>query len=162
MNFKFGNKPLFDFRELIDLRDKTNKTPDSIESGRVKLPRGNIGPSGQKFRSLVSKLPSDKTYLEIGVFKGRTILTSAAENPSITHVGIDNFSQFDPDGVNKTVIKSAVEELNLNNIDFIGHDFKEYLLDRALQPKKDVGLFFCDFVWWRRFKAMARVSETAG
>ena len=150
---------VFDHKSIISLINEIDLEPNLSEKGRVKLPRENVGPSGQKFRSLiselVSQLPQNNTYLEIGVFKGRTILTSAKENPTVSHIGVDDFSQFDPDGINKSVINSAVEQLELSNINLIESDFKDYLLDRAKHPKQDVGVFFYDAIHDYRSQLMA-------
>ena len=57
-----------------------------------------VGFSGKKlFNTLVGlteNLKENDIYLEIGVYRGKTLLTNAASNPHIRCVGIDNFSLF--------------------------------------------------------------------
>ncbi len=52
---------------------------------------------------LMSLLPN-ASYLEIGSFRGSTICSAISNNLFRTAVAIDNFAEFDPDGVNKGIL----------------------------------------------------------
>ena len=142
---------VFEPKSVIDLIRKIDRHETLEKSlGTVSLPSDVVGPSGQKFRTLISALnnrqTTDLAYLEIGIFKGRTLLTSAAENPEVRHIGVDNFSQFDPDGINKSIIDSAIDTCSISNVELYEQDFMQFLLDQGKYPKRNVGVYFYDAI----------------
>lgn len=90
-------------------------------------------------------LVDNECYLEIGVFQGMTLLSVAKANPGLSCYGIDNFSQFDPDGGNKRLITKRANSNGINNYNLIESDFEDAIdsLSKTLQGKK-VGLYFVD------------------
>jgi len=52
----------------------------------------------------VRRLARDGVYFEVGVFHGCSLLSAALFNYSTRCIGIDNFSQFDPEGKNEFII----------------------------------------------------------
>jgi hypothetical protein len=103
-----------------------------------------VGLSGQNFRSFTQHLVKNLQagcYLEIGVYKGFTILNSAIRNPGKPHIGVDNFSQFDAAGVNKGIIQQGAEKIN--NLELVDMDYEDFLANPSL-PHNSVGVYFFD------------------
>ena len=147
---------MFSLEYIKNLINQLNDNPSTVK-GNNQI-KGIGGLSGQKFRSLVCELVSkigNNVYLEIGIFQGKTILTSAAENPNIKHIGIDNFSQFDKDGKNYTKIKSKIKDMKLSNIEILEMDFKEFFSKQAITKEKNVGVLFYDAIHDYRSQLMA-------
>src|SRR5690242_8788717 len=75
------------------------------------------GLSGRKtigaLQRLVSLFDADATacYVEVGVYRGLTLLTTALHAPRMPCFGIDNFSLLDPDGVNLGIVRKRIAEL---------------------------------------------------
>jgi len=90
-------------------------------------------------------LAEDECYLEIGVFQGLTLLSSAMAAPEKTFYGIDNFAFFDPEGRNEKIVKERKEKLGLANAHLINSDYEKALenLEKYIGAKK-VGLYFID------------------
>lgn len=84
-------------------------------------------------------------YLEIGVFQGMTLLSVAKANEQLTCFGVDNFSQFDPDGINKKVINNRAKVNAITNFNLIEADFEDAFnkLEEHLNGKT-IGLYFVD------------------
>lgn len=118
-----------------------------------------VGLSGRKFRTLVAELvrayAGHGVYLEIGTYRGRTICTSAVHNPHVPHVGVDNFSQVDDDGVNRSIFDALVDQLGLDNIEFIERDFNELLAERTRRNIRDVAVYYFDASHDHRSQLMA-------
>jgi len=141
----------YDANEVLDLIKSIHETSDLTDrKGKAKLPVGNVGPSGQKFRTLISELNGlqgdDGCYLEVGIYRGRTIFTSAVENSHVKHIGIDNFSQFDPEGVNAGHVYGGIKELGLTNVEIVEDDFTRYFIGLGRIPERNVGMFFYDAI----------------
>lgn len=84
-------------------------------------------------------------YLEVGVYRGRTLLSVASANPSFQCFGVDNFSQFNPNGDNKQSIESTRARLNCNNTSLIDQDFEEALIRMpSVLSGKKIGIYFVD------------------
>ncbi len=65
-------------------------------------------------------------YLEVGTFKGYSILSAALYNPSTRCVGIDNFSQFDPMHINEKALRANLRKFGCpKNIEFYNLDYRE-------------------------------------
>lgn len=96
---------------------------------------------------LLSKntLSENECYLEIGVFQGLTLLSSAMAVPEREFYGIDNFAFFDPDGKNEKIVKDRRKKLGLENAKLINSDYEKALenLGKYIGNKK-VGVYFID------------------
>ena len=109
------------------------------------------GFSGEKLVGTLQRLASlysddPKTcYLEVGVFQGLTLLSVAAACPKLACYGIDNFTYFDPDGRNMSIVKQRTEQLGVDNSCLINEDYEDALesLDRHISDKK-IALYFID------------------
>ena len=108
------------------------------------------GFSGKKlFNTLVGltqNLKGNNIYLEIGVFRGKTLLTNAVSNPHVRCVGIDNFSLFNESKTNKEIVEKKIKELNLKNVELLDMDYEFALdnLNKFLKKDEKVGVFFID------------------
>ncbi len=84
-------------------------------------------------------------YLEVGVFRGLTLLSVAKAAAEYPVYGIDNFCQFDPKGNNQSFVESQIHNLGLNHVHLINMDFEEALenLNPYIQDRK-IGVYFVD------------------
>ncbi len=107
------------------------------------------GASGGKvigmLQRLVKLLEPNECYVEIGVFQGMSLLSTAKANPNIQVFGIDNFAQFDADKKNQKIIDELKNKNGITNSVLINLDFEDALntLDKYLNGKK-IGLYFID------------------
>ena len=84
-------------------------------------------------------------YLEIGVFQGLTLLSVASVLDEVIAYGIDNFSQFDPQKLNQSVISEKARVNNFRNFLLINSDYEDALenLQDYLGDSK-IGTYFID------------------
>ncbi|EAW35612.1 class I SAM-dependent methyltransferase [Lyngbya sp. PCC 8106] len=109
------------------------------------------GLSGDKIIGTLQRLcclfaaEKDTCYLEIGVFQGLTLLSTALSCPDIKCYGIDNFAQFDPKKENYSIIKERQNKLSIKNIELINEDYEDALekLPKYIGKSK-VGVYFVD------------------
>ena len=87
----------------------------------------------------------DACYLEVGVFQGLTLLSTALANSDIQCYGIDNFAYLDPQGKNFALVRERQKKLNLNNVYIINQDYEDALenLNTYINEQK-IGLYFVD------------------
>jgi hypothetical protein len=84
-------------------------------------------------------------YLEIGVFQGLTLISTAARNPDIACFGIDNFSLFNEGRENLKTVEDRMKRLGVGNATVINLDFEEALHDLgSYLGGRKVGVFFVD------------------
>jgi len=90
-------------------------------------------------------LTDDTCYLEVGVYQGLTLLSSAVSSPTNLFYGIDNFAFFDPKGENKQLIEKRADKLNITNAHLINKDYEDALenLHQYIGDKK-VSIYFID------------------
>ena len=125
----------------------------SEESGLLSDRRaeGLSGLSGLKtvgaLQRLVRLFESDKAacYVEIGVFQGLTLVSTALEAPGLPCFGIDNFATLDPEGKNLSIVRDRMDKFVTTNATLINADFEDALenLDRHLGGRK-IGVYFVD------------------
>ena len=112
---------------------------------------GLSGISGLKTVGLLQRLArlfageADACYLEIGVFQGLTLVSTALEAPELPCFGIDNFATLDPDGKNQSVVCERLDRFGAANATLIDADFEIALegLDAHLGGRK-VAVYFVD------------------
>lgn len=80
----------------------------------------------QRLVKLFKDIPNT-CYLEIGVFQGLTLVSTALEAPGLPCFGIDNFATLDPGGKNKAIVDSRIAEFGANNAHLINSDFEAAL-----------------------------------
>jgi hypothetical protein len=117
---------------------------DAQPDSAVTLPSECTGMSGDKFRSYVKALMKESrgSYLEVGTWRGFTILSSAISNPSKPHLGVDNFSQFDDGRVNKAIFEAASE--GLSNVQLFDMHYEDFFQANRQPLAKTVGVYFFD------------------
>jgi hypothetical protein len=129
-----------------------SKILQAIEKGVVEAPDVSDleGYSGKKLISSLQKATEifcdySNVYLEIGVFRGLTLLSNARQNPDVACFGIDNFSLFDEKGENLGFIEQKKKALTIPNATVINRDFEEALvaLPDHISEKK-IGVLFVD------------------
>lgn len=133
------------------LDDLARALADSQAQGLLSEDLGFSGFSGRKILGLLQRLavlPSlapDSCYLEVGVFQGLTLLSVAKAAPERKVCGIDNFSQFDPDGTNRTLVMERRRALGAENALLIDRDYEDALeqLPSHLGGQR-VGVYFVD------------------
>lgn len=80
----------------------------------------------QRFAKLFEGVP-DACYLEIGVFQGLTLVSTALEAPGLPCFGIDNFATLDPAGENKSIVDDRISRNGAENARLIDSDFEAAL-----------------------------------
>lgn len=125
----------------------------SESCGFIKVPNPQIltGLSGEKILASLQRLVTlfsqeqDVCYLEVGVFQGLTLLSTALSCPEIKCYGIDNFAQFDPKKENYSIIQERQNKLSIQNIELINEDYEDALekLPKYIGKSK-VGVYFVD------------------
>lgn len=112
---------------------------------------GLSGLAGLKTVGVLQRLArmmlADETvcYLEIGVFQGLTLVSTALDVPTIPCYGIDNFRILDPNEENLSIVQDRMSKFKTENAKLINMDFEQ-----ALETLKDhigddkVGLYLID------------------
>lgn len=93
---------------------------------------GLTGFSGKKIVSLLRNFAgkmvnTNDTYLEIGVYRGLTLLSVATGVPEFEVFGIDNFAFFDKEGKNMAIFQERKKSLNAGNARIINCDYEDAL-----------------------------------
>jgi hypothetical protein len=108
------------------------------------------GFSGEKLigalQRLVSTCVSSETcYLEVGVFQGLTLLSTAWANKELSCFGVDNFAFFDTEDKNLNIVKDRQKRLSLENVFVINMDYEEAFLDlKKHTGGKKIAVYFVD------------------
>lgn len=118
-----------------------------------------FGLSSSRLRSLLNNLCSkaDTAYLELGIYKGATLISALYGNPQLKAIGVDNY-KYDEREPKKWAESSTIWEniksqlhdnlrrytdpdmsVNTKNITLLEQDFET--VDWAKQPKSDVCFF---------------------
>jgi hypothetical protein len=96
---------------------------------------------------LARMMSSDETacYLEIGVFQGLTLVSTALDAPNIPCYGIDNFRILDPNDENLSIVQDRMAAFKTENAKLINMDFEQALesLEDHIGDRK-VGLYLVD------------------
>jgi predicted O-methyltransferase YrrM len=139
-----GNKNI---KQILGIIQDTENSELSANN----LPEGLGGISGLKTVSLLQRLArnlekdSNVCYLEIGVFQGLTLVSTALEAPKLPCFGIDNFATLDPEGENESIVRERLEHFGANNATLIDADFEEALKGLGAYLKNyKVGIYFID------------------
>lgn len=95
----------------------------------------------------LSKLYSEQhaCYLEVGVFRGLTLLSTAKALGREAAYGIDDFSQFDHERKNLSIVERRIQRLGVENVHIINMDYEDALgnLNEYIDDRK-VGVYFVD------------------
>lgn len=98
----------------------------------------------QRLAKLFEDVPNS-CYLEVGVFQGLTLVSTALEAPGLPCFGIDNFATLDPGGENKAIVDSRISSFGVGNAHLINSDFEVALetLDEHIGDRR-VGVYLVD------------------
>lgn len=108
-----------------------------------------FGFSSNRLKALLNNLcaQKDTKYLEIGVYKGSTIISAAYANPTLKAVGVDNYSyderepkKFAPEGTIWSNVQSQLksnlaryneypEQVDVKNVKIVEEDYKTVQLE---------------------------------
>ena len=148
---EFGSKITKTFcEEALKLADNERGKPTDRERNRI------FGLSTPRNRILINNLCSKENinFLEIGVYKGATLISALIDNPTVKAVAVEHFLYDDrespkqaPEGYiwdnmksqlydNINIYRNEKDRLNSDNITFIEKSFEE--VDWSKQPKFDV------------------------
>jgi tRNA G46 methylase TrmB len=104
----------------------------------------------------VRRFANNGIYLEVGTFKGSSLLSAALFNLSTHCIGIDNFSQFNPEIKNELILKINFQKFdNPKNIEFYNQDYEEairYLFYN--KPTLKVNVYYYD--GWHSYENQIR------
>lgn len=131
------------------IRDVVAAIRAAESSGRALHVPGLQGLSGDRLIGMLQRLAQlgdmARCYAEIGVYRGLTLISVAKAAPNAAVFGIDNFSQFDPNGENRGFVEARIDENNLTNVTLLNDDFEAAVprLNDCLQGRR-VGTFFVD------------------
>jgi hypothetical protein len=112
---------------------------------------GLSGLAGLKTVGVLQRLArimsADETacYLEIGVFQGLTLVSTALDAPDLPCYGVDNFRILDPNNENLDIVQARMAAFKTENAKLINMDFEaalETLEDHICDRK--VGLYLID------------------
>lgn len=130
-----------------------NAITESEYKGFLQEPNNKIltGYSGEKVIGCLQRLTSlfsqekNICYLEVGVYQGLTLLSTALACPKVKCYGVDNFAQFDPKKENYGIVKERQNKLGINNIEIINKDYEDALeqLDKYIGERK-IAVYFID------------------
>lgn len=102
------------------------------KSRRMKAIEGeNIyGMNTENIRFLINEIVNffapEGVYLEVGTLNGSSLLSAALHNQSTRCIGIDNFSELDPEWKNEMTLMENLKKFdNLSNIEFYNMDYRE-------------------------------------
>jgi hypothetical protein len=134
-------------KEILQKIKKIIKnTQDEISVDKFNLD----GFSGDKLLHIIHSLSEllcseNKVYLEIGVFRGLTLLTNSKKNTNVRCYGIDNFSLFDENSENRGFIETKISEFGLNNCFLIDSDYEDGLENLNIHTDNSkIGVYFID------------------
>jgi len=138
-------------REFLELVLNAVRETDSAGLLHDRRDAGLSGISGLKtvgaLQRLVRLFAGDETacYLEIGVFQGLTLVSSALEAPALPCFGVDNFRILDPNGENLGIVQNRINSFRAENATLLNMDFEDALenLDVHTGGRK-VGVYFVD------------------
>ncbi len=112
--------------------------------------RGLTGISGLKTVGLLQRLARaaeghEGCYVEIGVFQGLTLVSSALAAPALPCFGIDNFRILDPEGTNKSIVDQRLSDFETTNAHLINMDFEVALASLLEQTNgQKMSVYFVD------------------
>jgi protein O-GlcNAc transferase len=77
----------------------------------------------------VACLEGDEAYGEVGCFQGATLIGAMLDHSDRTAYAADNFSEFDPDGLNHSRLRNNLDAFGLRDqVRFHNQDCEEFLL----------------------------------
>ena len=109
-----------------------------------------VGMSTENIRffinTIVGKFAKNSAYLEVGIFQGCSLLSAALFNSSTRCIGIDNFSNFDPNHENQHILKENLKKFpNLKNIEYYDKNYQGAIGELfAKEPDLKISVYYYD------------------
>jgi predicted O-methyltransferase YrrM len=137
---------------MMDIDDITRCIADTISAGMLVEPPAGLlsGYSGKRVVGLLQRLvqgavKQQRCYLEVGVFQGLTLLSTAYACKEMACFGIDNFALFDPEGRNFDIVQSRRDALGARNARVINKDYEDALeaLSESIGSSR-IAVYFVD------------------
>lgn len=98
------------------------------------------------FNELCRNYAPNGVYVEVGVYRGCSILSAALYNTGLSCSGADNFSQFDPNGDNLKILKENIKKFETKKergtVEIFAIEFRTFL--RALTDVVPIDIYFYD------------------
>jgi protein O-GlcNAc transferase len=94
----------------------------------------------------VECLEDDEIYCEIGSFQGSTLIGALLNNTDKLAYGVDNFSEFDPEGINYDQLVNNLTHFGIEEqILFCNQDFEEFFSDlKEVELPGKIGVYLYD------------------
>ncbi len=112
--------------------------------------RGVDGMSCENVRFLVNEIvrrfASRGVYLEVGMYRGCSILSAALFNETTRCIGIDSFSEFDDKGTNEEILRENLAKFGRpSNVEYYNMDYREAIARIfADEPLLRVDVYYYD------------------
>jgi hypothetical protein len=127
---------------LNDLQVTRLPVHDQVLKQRLKalceIPRMSTFAIGAIINYIVSEMPGDKMYLNVGVWNGYSLFAGMIGNPQKICLGIDNFSEF---GGPRSDFLKRFNRYKSNKHFFFEGDYEDYFLSPF---KEKIGFYFYD------------------
>ncbi len=127
-------------RNLIETWNAMLGVPRNVSLGLQSLsriPRMSTLAVGALIQYVVSALPADEMYVNVGLWNGYSLFAGMIENPEKQCIGIDNFSQF---GDPKIAFLKEFAERKSPAHRFFEQDYREYFKAHT----GNIGFYFYD------------------
>ncbi len=127
---------------IVDIRN-TNLPIDEKETKEIlhevcQVPRMSTFAIGAIINQIVSNMPPDTAFVNIGVWHGYTLLCGLVNNPDKKCIGVDNFSEF---GGPREEFLERFENYKGKNHQFYDMDYLEYF---SKVHKDPIGFYIYD------------------
>jgi len=98
------------------------------------------------FNEIVRQSARNGAYLEVGMYRGCSLLSAALFNPSTRCIGIDNFSEFGKEGENEGLLNENLRKFrNPKNTEYYDVDYREGIKKIfSNEPNLKINIFFYD------------------
>lgn len=107
---------------ITTLPENNSKMKDSLKE-LCMIPRMCTFAIGSLINTIVSRLPIDQCYVNVGVWQGFSFLSGIITNPDKICIGVDNFSEF---GGPKEEFLERFNNYKSDNHKFYNIDYQEY------------------------------------
>jgi protein O-GlcNAc transferase len=138
-----------DIKEFVAILDDIQKIKPSDAITALQVPGFSSPMIIQLLSYAVSCLGENEIYLEVGSYKGRTMIGAMVHNKSQKAVAVDNFSEFrDPSVTVETLTQQIKNRFADHKVDkqitFYNSDCQQFFKDHKDEYYHKVGVYFYD------------------
>jgi protein O-GlcNAc transferase len=130
-----------EFADSRRLARSTHPTDRSLSHILAEIPGMATENKLRLLNCAVASLADDEVYVEVGSYKGATLVGAAASNPHARIFACDNFSQFD--GAADALRRTLDAHTAPGQVIFHDRDFRDFLNDAPWRPAL-IGAYFYD------------------